>query len=97
MEKEIKTISDVLQVPQTECIQTVDFRSGLCPFCGAKLPYKAEVIRIKRGGFIRSSNGGVYRRYMPCSCPVALAALGHNNIARALQKEAFLREGAEHK
>ena len=90
MEKEIKTISDVLSVPATEFIQTVNFQTRLCPFCGAKLPYKMEKI----GSREHRRLAYLYRKPCPCDCPTALAAIGHNYIVKALQKEASLRKAS---
>ena len=92
MEQKIKTIADVRQVPETECITGLTQQNGICPFCGAKLPWKRIIIRRKYP--IHSCS---YIKYYPCDCPTALAAVGHNYMAQALQKEASLRRLAESK
>jgi hypothetical protein len=79
MNKKLKCIQDVQNVPENEHIWTVDFKNETCLFCGVQLHYQ-----IVRG------HHGTDRLYDKCTCEVAKAAEEHNKRVRELARESWL-------
>ena len=69
----MKTVRDIVNVPATEFIGTINFAEGTCKFCGEKLFWS-------RVGVGREK----HKEYYPCSCNLARLACEHNKYAEAI-------------